>query len=101
MSFAGACSPPRTERRLRSFKMRRLSLALIALMTAAMPAKAQRQKTIAVLTMNDTPQLLEVKDGVIGGLVERGYVEGKNIKIDFKSAQGNFGTAQQIARQFV
>jgi putative ABC transport system substrate-binding protein len=28
-------------------------------------------------------------------------VEGKNLKVDFKSAQGNFGTAQQIARQFV
>ncbi|TMJ24856.1 MAG: ABC transporter substrate-binding protein, partial [Alphaproteobacteria bacterium] len=50
---------------------------------------------------NDTPQLLEVKDGLIKGLAERGYVENKNIKIDFKSAQGNFGTAQQIARQFV
>ncbi len=51
--------------------------------------------------MNDTPQLLEVRDGVIKGLAERGYVEGKNLKIDFKSAQGNFGLAQQIARQFV
>jgi putative ABC transport system substrate-binding protein len=81
--------------------MRRLSLALIALMTAAVPATAQGTKTIAILTMNDTPQLLEVKDGLIGGLAERGYVEKKNIRIDFKSAQGNFGTAQQIARQFV
>lgn len=81
--------------------MRRLSLALVALMTAAIPAEAQGAKTIAIITMNDTPQLLEVKDGLIRGLAERGYVEGKNIKIDFKSAQGNFGTAQQIARQFV
>ena len=32
------------------------------------------------------------------GLAERGYTDGKNLKIDFKSAQGNFGTAQQIAR---
>jgi putative ABC transport system substrate-binding protein len=49
----------------------------------------------------DTPQLVEVKDGVIKGLTDRGYTDGKNVKIDFKSAQGNFGTAQQIARQFV
>jgi putative ABC transport system substrate-binding protein len=51
--------------------------------------------------MVDTPQLLEVRDGVLEGLKDHGYVEGKNLKIDFKSAQGNFGTAQQIVRQFI
>jgi putative ABC transport system substrate-binding protein len=58
-------------------------------------------KRVAILTMVDTPQLLEVKDGIVAGLAQRGYVDGKNLQIDFKSAQGNFGTAQQIARQFV
>ncbi|HEY7242955.1 MAG TPA: ABC transporter substrate-binding protein [Xanthobacteraceae bacterium] len=81
--------------------MRRLFLAVVAAMGVALPADAQGTKTIAIISMNDTPQLVEVKDGVIAGLAERGYVEGKNVKIDFKSAQGNFGTAQQIARQFV
>jgi putative ABC transport system substrate-binding protein len=62
---------------------------------------ADTVKTLAIVTMVDTPQLLEVKDGLLAGLAERGYVEGKNLKVDFKSAQANFGTAQQIARQFV
>src|SRR5690348_13969605 len=58
-------------------------------------------KTMSIITMNDTPQLLEVKDGLIKGLAAHSYVEGKNLKVDFKSAQGNFGTAQQIVRQFI
>src|SRR5262249_50080842 len=58
-------------------------------------------KTISIITMNDTPQLLEVKEGLIKGLATHGYTEGKNLKADFKSAQGNFGTAQQIVRQFI
>ena len=81
--------------------MRPLSFAVLALVSAAVPADAQGTKTVAIISMNDTPQLMEVKDGVTAGLAERGYVDGKNIKIDFQSAQGNFGTAQQIARQFV
>jgi putative ABC transport system substrate-binding protein len=58
-------------------------------------------KNISIITMNDTPQLLEVKDGLLKGLADHGYTEGKNLKVDFKSAQGNFGTAQQIVRQFI
>jgi putative ABC transport system substrate-binding protein len=64
-------------------------------------ADAADVKTVAIVTMVDTPQLLEVRDGVLEGLKDHGYVDGKNLKIDFKSAQGNFGTAQQIVRQFV
>jgi putative ABC transport system substrate-binding protein len=83
--------------------MRGLWFAILALIAGdpCMAAQAQTAKTISIITMNDTPQLLEVKEGVVKGLAERGYVDGMNVKIDFKSAQGNFGTAQQIARQFV
>jgi putative ABC transport system substrate-binding protein len=58
-------------------------------------------KNVAIITMNDTPQLLEVKDGLMAGLASHGYTEGKNLNVNFKSAQGNFGTAQQIVRQFI
>jgi putative tryptophan/tyrosine transport system substrate-binding protein len=90
--------------------MRRPSFRMIRIMTFACaaacisfgePAVAAEMKRVAIMTMVDTPQLIEVRDGVIKGLAEKGYVEGKNLKVDFKSAQGNFGTAQQIARQFV
>ena len=85
--------------------MSRISIAIIgALFGAVLGASAQAAdavKTMSIITMNDTPQLLEVKEGLIQGLAAHGYTDGKNLKIDFKSAQGNFGTAQQIVRQFI
>src|ERR1700722_9308021 len=91
--------------------MRRSSLHVFGVMTLALfatilvdagrPTSAAETKSIAIITMVDTPQLVEVKDGVIKGLAAHGYVDGKNLKINFKSAQSNFGTAQQIARQFI
>ena len=91
--------------------MRRSSLHVFGVMTLALCAtilagagrlaSAAETKSVAIITMVDTPQLVEVKDGIIKGLTAHGYVDGKNLKINFKSAQSNFGTAQQIARQFI
>jgi putative tryptophan/tyrosine transport system substrate-binding protein len=80
-----------------------LALAACAAMATAAcsPARAADVKRVAIVTMVDTPQLVEVKEGIIKGLAAHGYVEGKNLSIDYKSAQSNFGTAQQIARQFI
>jgi putative ABC transport system substrate-binding protein len=80
----------------------RVVIVFAATVLAATGARAAGAvKTVDIVTMVDTPQLVEVKDGLVKGLADRGYTDGKNLKIDFKSAQGNFGTAQQIARQFV
>jgi putative ABC transport system substrate-binding protein len=75
--------------------------ALIAAGALTSSAGAETVKKIDIITMTDTPQLLEVRDGILQGLKGLGYTDGKNMKVDFKSAQGNFGTAQQIVRQFV
>jgi putative ABC transport system substrate-binding protein len=82
--------------------MKRLTLAATVLIGAfTQVAAADSVKKVSIITMVDTPQLLEVRDGVLEGLKNHGYVDGENLKIDFKSAQGNFGTAQQIVRQFI
>ena len=82
--------------------MKRLTLAATVLIGAfTQVAAADSVKKVSIITMVDTPQLLEVRDGVLEGLKNHGYVDGQNLKIDFKSAQGNFGTAQQIVRQFI
>lgn len=82
---------------------RAAGLAVLLFLGAAFTtsATAQTIKKVDIITMNDTPQLLEVRDGLLKGLADRGYADGKNMKVDFKSAQGNFGTAQQIVRQFI
>jgi putative ABC transport system substrate-binding protein len=75
--------------------------AAVILIALPISAGSQTLKKVDIATMSDTPQLLEVHDGIIEGLKRLGYVEGQNLKTDFKSAQANFGTAQQIVRQFV
>ncbi|GAA5234825.1 ABC transporter substrate-binding protein [Verticiella sediminum] len=66
----------------------------------AMPAFAQ-DKSVAVLAIVEHPALDSVRDGVREVLAEAGYEEGKNLRWQYQSAQGNVGTAAQIARKFV
>src|ERR1700727_1426939 len=87
--------------RLRMVGTLALALGIAAHASFVRPVHADETKHVTVITMVDTPQLVEVKDGILKGLAAHGYVEGKNLKVNFKSAQSNFGTAQQIARQFI
>ncbi len=66
----------------------------------ATPAAAQ-QKTVAVSAIVEHPALDAVRDGVRDELKDAGFEVGKNLKFDYQSAQGNTGTAAQIARKFV
>jgi putative tryptophan/tyrosine transport system substrate-binding protein len=75
------------------------ALVFAAVFTAS--TAAATAKKVDIVTMVDTPQLLEVRDGILQGLRDHGYTGGSNISIEFKSAQGSFGTAQQIVRQFI
>ena len=47
----------------------------------AVSAHAADVKSVDIITMNDTPQLLEVEDGLMAGLTAHGYSEGKNLKV--------------------
>ena len=62
---------------------------------------AAETKRVAITTIVEVPQLIEVRDGVLVGLAEAGFVEGENLAVDYQNAQGNMGTASQIARKFV
>lgn len=80
--------------------MRKLLLALAAASALVMPAKAD-EVTVAITAIVEHPALDAARDGVKAALAEAGYKEGENIKFLYESAQGNPGTAAQIARQFV
>ncbi|MBO0144468.1 ABC transporter substrate-binding protein [Agrobacterium sp. Ap1] len=80
--------------------MRAFILALAAATTLAMPAKAA-DVTVAVTAIVEHPALDAARDGVKAALAEAGYKDGENLKFLYESAQGNPGTAAQIARQFV
>src|SRR6516165_5025256 len=58
-------------------------------------------KKIAISMSIEVPQLLQTKDGVLGGLSERGFSEGRNLSVEYQTANGSMPTQQQIARKFV
>ncbi|WP_313197660.1 ABC transporter substrate-binding protein [Rhizobium sp.] len=80
--------------------MRAFILALAAATALAMPVKAA-DVTVAVTAIVEHPALDAVRDGVKEALADAGYKDGENLKFIYESAQGNPGTAAQIARQFV
>jgi putative ABC transport system substrate-binding protein len=57
-------------------------------------------KRIAISMIVEVPQLLETKEGVLKGLAEGGFIEGKTLSVDYQTANGNMATQQQIARKF-
>lgn len=80
--------------------MRATLLALFAATALILPAEAE-DVTVAVTAIVEHPALDAARDGIKEALSEAGYKEGENLKFVYESAQGNPGTAAQIARQFV
>jgi len=74
------------------------TLALAAACSA--PAFAA-DKTVLVTAIVEHPALDAVRDGVKDELKDEGFEAGKNLKWEYQSAQGNTGTAAQIARKFI
>lgn len=58
-------------------------------------------KKIAITAITEHPALDDIRRGVLDELKTEGFEEGKNISVDFQSAQGNPSTAAQIAKKFV
>ncbi|MGL4668919.1 MAG: ABC transporter substrate-binding protein [Saezia sp.] len=65
----------------------------------AQPA-ADAKVTIAITSIVEHPALDAVRDGVKLAMEEAGYHDGKNLRWIYQTAQGNVGTAAQIARKF-
>ncbi|WP_392565989.1 ABC transporter substrate-binding protein [Utexia brackfieldae] len=57
-------------------------------------------KFVAITAIVEHPALDSVRQGVEDELKEQGYIQGKNLKLQFQSAQGSSANAAQIAKQF-
>ncbi|MDO5059174.1 MAG: ABC transporter substrate-binding protein [Neisseria sp.] len=68
---------------------------------AASAAPAGEMKKVAITAIVEHPALDAVREGVLAELKEKGYEEGKNLTVDFQSAQGSTANAAQIAKKFV
>ncbi len=83
-----------------SFLRTRLSALAFALAAVA-PFAHAADKTVAVTAIVEHPALDAVRDGVRDELKAAGFENGKGLKFEYQSAQGNTGTAAQIARKYV
>jgi len=81
--------------------MKRWLCAALLSLAVAGAVYAEEQKSVAVLSIVEHPALDAARDGVLDGLTAEGFEIGKNLKWQYQSAQGNVGTAGQIAQKFV
>jgi putative ABC transport system substrate-binding protein len=77
------------------------ALASLVAGAFAVPASAAEMKSVAVTAIVEHPALDAARKGIEDELKAAGYIQGKNLKYQFQSAQGNTATASQIARKFV
>ncbi|MEN8517545.1 ABC transporter substrate-binding protein [Burkholderia sp. RS02] len=83
-------------KRFKTFAIRSIAAGVAALALAG----AAHAQTVKVLSIVDHPALDAIRDGVRAELKAEGYGDDK-LKWEYQSAQGNTGTAAQIARKFV
>lgn len=78
------------------------TLLVTLLSTLSVAAFSQEKvQNVAITAIVEHPALDSIRKGVVEELAREGFVDGKNIKIDYQSAQGSTATAAQIARKFV
>lgn len=75
-----------------------LGLSAVAFLSFAEPQN--EQKYVAITAIVEHPALDNVRKGVEDELKDSGYIAGKNLKLQFASAQGSSANAAQIAKQF-
>lgn len=90
MTILAACNPSNTSQPTASTPTPASNVANI-------PAG---EKRLAITAITEHPALDDIRHGVLEQLKKEGFEEGKNLKVDFQSAQGNPSTAAQIAKKF-
>ncbi len=75
-------------------------LSLVLPLSIGTFAVAEKPKHVAITAIVEHPALDQARQGIIDELKDAGYEEGKNLKIQFQSAQGNSATAAQIAKKY-
>ncbi len=77
------------------------AVSMLALMVGLVTPVGAADKTLKITAIVEHPALDAVRKGIKDELAEQGYEAGKNLSWEFQSAQGDIGTAGQIAKKFV
>lgn len=81
-------------------------IALFAFLIAAFVVETNKQKseqsqpTVGILQTMSHPALDQIHRGIIQGLKDEGYIENKNLKIDFQNAQGDQSNLKSMSDRF-
>lgn len=77
--------------------------ALAAALPASLCAKPKKNSVvkIGIVQLVEHPALDKNYQGFVDGLKDAGYVDGKNVKIDYQNAQGEQANCVTIAQKFV
>ncbi|CAM3357256.1 ABC transporter substrate-binding protein [Hydrogenibacillus schlegelii] len=62
--------------------------------------KPSGAKAIGITQIVEHPSLDAIREGILEGLAEAGYVEGKTLQVDYENAQGDRSIATAIAEKF-
>ena len=88
--------------------MKRMTKAMIALVLVAavivagvLLMKKDKKTVIGIVQIVNHKALDAAREGFLRALAEEGYEDGKNIKVDYRNAQGNQDTLSSIASYFV
>ena len=76
-------------------------MGLVLILLVACAKEENRLYTIGIVQITQDPLLDEARKGVIDALEEKGFIEGKNIHIDYKNAQGEMSNIILILRKFI
>ena len=75
-------------------------MLVLATFGCSAPAKQESNISIGIVSIVEHPALDAARDGFLEVLNANGYVEGKNLVIDYQNAQGDQSTLQTIATKF-
>lgn len=84
-----------------------LGLMVIGLMivfsgcTKATSQPENKTVQLGIIQIAEHPALDAARQGFLDTLAKNGYIEGKNLKVDYQNAQGDQPTLQSIANKFV
>ena len=56
---------------------------------------------VGIIQLMEHPSLDTIRESIIEGLEDEGYVDGENIKIDYQNGQNDMSTMKNIAQKFV
>ena len=74
---------------------------IVVLLGACAKKEENRLYSIGIVQITEDPLLDEARTGVIDALKEEGFIEGKNIRIDYKNAQGDMPNISLVLRKFI